>query len=243
MYLYGYDQLDRLTKQTAFSGLNPTTNVWTPVSLNDYKENVSYDGNGNIKTYVRNGNYLATNTTAVMDNLTYNYSKDINGVLENNRLTYPSELSKNGNSEIIIQKKNCLDALSKFADTLKVYKEGLLNDTNKEKNNVIKNCHLKDYRHEIKMQSAIVLIMLKFYNYDLKQGWAHERGAVLADMSNLTNQIIFEYAYLYYGKERYYTEDLYVEDVISFIKKNPVFLKNSQNKKQYDDSFKFNRKR
>jgi len=88
LYVYGYDQLNRLTRQSAFNGLNVATNVWTPVSINDYKENISYDGNGNIKTYVRNGNYLVTNTTAVMDNLTYNYARDINGVLQNNRLTY-----------------------------------------------------------------------------------------------------------------------------------------------------------
>jgi len=154
----------------------------------------------------------------------------------------PSTLSKNENGEAAIQKKNCLDALSKFADTLKVDNVGSLNDTDKNKNNVLK-CKLKDYRNEIKMQSAIVLIMLKFYNYNLKRGALHERAEIFSDMCNLTSQIIFEYAYLYYGKDRYYTEDLRVEDIIGLVKRHPLFLKDAQIKKQYDDTFKFDTKR
>jgi len=69
VYNYGYDQLNRLVSMDAYSGLTSGTSTFTPVLLNDYKERISYDANGNILTYLRNGN--GTNTA--MDNLTYHY--------------------------------------------------------------------------------------------------------------------------------------------------------------------------
>ncbi|MEO9023281.1 MAG: hypothetical protein ABI237_18550 [Ginsengibacter sp.] len=51
----------------AYNGLNNATNVFTPVSINDYKERISYDANGNIQSYLRNGNAERLS----MDNLTY----------------------------------------------------------------------------------------------------------------------------------------------------------------------------
>ena len=39
----------------AYEGLNPQTNSWEPVGIADYKETISYDPNGNILTYNRNG--------------------------------------------------------------------------------------------------------------------------------------------------------------------------------------------
>lgn len=73
-YIYKYDQLNRLTAMDAYSGLNNTTNIFTPVTIQDYKERVSYDPNGNIKTYKRNGDAARLN----MDDMTYSYKPGTN---------------------------------------------------------------------------------------------------------------------------------------------------------------------
>jgi len=93
-YMYGYDQLNRLVNMQAYTGLVTTgnANTWpaTPQATNDYKEQVSYDPNGNIVSYNRNG---ATGITPpsgftggqAMDQLSYRYYYyDIN----NNKLPY-----------------------------------------------------------------------------------------------------------------------------------------------------------
>lgn len=87
LYAYGYDQLNRLTHQRVYRGLS-ASNVWSPSAVDDYKEDVSYDANGNIKTYFRNG----FGSTLAMDNLTYNYFLDpVTGKKLNNRLKYISD--------------------------------------------------------------------------------------------------------------------------------------------------------
>ncbi len=71
LYNYSYDQLNRITGMDVYRGLNETTNSWAAMaSITDYKEWVSYDANGNILTYLRNG---VSNTSTSMDKLTYNY--------------------------------------------------------------------------------------------------------------------------------------------------------------------------
>jgi RHS repeat-associated protein len=71
LYNYSYDQLNRITGMDVYRGLNQATNSWAALALTtDYKERVSYDANGNILTYLRNG--VSTINTN-MDNLTYNY--------------------------------------------------------------------------------------------------------------------------------------------------------------------------
>ena len=71
LYQYTYDQLNRLVGMQAETGLDTTTNTWTPVKTNDYKEAVTYDANGNIITYDRNG---AANVNGIaMDALKYKY--------------------------------------------------------------------------------------------------------------------------------------------------------------------------
>jgi RHS repeat-associated protein len=56
------------------------------VASDDYKERVSYDANGNILTYLRNG---ATGVNGLaMDSLTYQYARNNAGQLINNRLRY-----------------------------------------------------------------------------------------------------------------------------------------------------------
>lgn len=83
-YTYRYDQLNRLTAMNRHSISTNATN-WSNNSIIDaYKESISYDANGNIKTYLRNGSA----TTPAMDNMTYGYNVDSRGRLVNNRLRH-----------------------------------------------------------------------------------------------------------------------------------------------------------
>ncbi|MBK7883868.1 MAG: hypothetical protein IPJ81_08715 [Chitinophagaceae bacterium] len=84
LYTYKYDQLNRLTKMNTYKGLNPATNNWNVASIDDYREDITYDANGNILSYKRNGN---ANQLA-MDKMTYQYPKDADGKILNNRLRY-----------------------------------------------------------------------------------------------------------------------------------------------------------
>ena len=77
VYGYKYDQLNRLTRMDAFTGLHIAKGTYNPVQLPEYKERVSYDANGNIKTYIRNGDKARLN----MDSLLYIYQPN------NNQLT------------------------------------------------------------------------------------------------------------------------------------------------------------
>ncbi len=77
VYNFHYDQLNRLVKQDAYNGLNSVTGVFTPGSLLDYKERISYDPNGNIITYLRNG-VTSGGKQAGMDSLTYSYYPQTN---------------------------------------------------------------------------------------------------------------------------------------------------------------------
>ena len=55
LYNYTYDQLNRITTMDDFKGLD-TSNSWSGLTaMQDYKERVSYDANGNILKYLRNG--------------------------------------------------------------------------------------------------------------------------------------------------------------------------------------------
>jgi RHS repeat-associated protein len=73
-YNYHYDQLNRLLNMDVFNGLSPTAGTFVPVSTTDYKEQISYDANGNILTYLRNGDAART----AMDNMTYTYTASTN---------------------------------------------------------------------------------------------------------------------------------------------------------------------
>src|SRR5690606_37285811 len=53
---YRYDQLNRLVGMQVYKGLNIANNEWSDIEpLKDYREYISYDPNGNILTYDRNG--------------------------------------------------------------------------------------------------------------------------------------------------------------------------------------------
>jgi RHS repeat-associated protein len=72
-YTYQYDQLNRIKKTNQHTGIAGNATTWSNSSIiQDYKEEVAYDANGNILTYLRNGT-TAGGRPLAMDNLTYNY--------------------------------------------------------------------------------------------------------------------------------------------------------------------------
>ena len=73
-YGYRYDQLNRIVRMDAFTGLENSDNSFTPSRIDDYHEEVSYDPNGNIRSYLRNG----YGGTLGMDNLGYEYISNTN---------------------------------------------------------------------------------------------------------------------------------------------------------------------
>ncbi|TWF40529.1 RHS repeat-associated protein [Chitinophaga polysaccharea] len=82
-YSYRYDQLNRLRTMRQHALTNAATTWGMAQKVDAYAEDITYDGNGNILTYNRNG----TGTT-VMDQLTYQYPRDTKGQLTSNRLRY-----------------------------------------------------------------------------------------------------------------------------------------------------------
>jgi RHS repeat-associated protein len=90
-YAYSYDVLNRLKGMEVSSGLDSLSNKWTPVQLTDYKEDISYDANGNILTYSRMGNKASANKQ--MDDLTYNYKPGTNKLDYVHDTVDPSEYS------------------------------------------------------------------------------------------------------------------------------------------------------
>ncbi|EDM35226.1 hypothetical protein PBAL39_13377 [Pedobacter sp. BAL39] len=105
-YSYRYDQLNRLKKmrQHAIGG----NAVWNGTSMtNAFKEDFNYDGNGNILALQRNSQAVE------MDNLTYGYSRDVNGKLLNNKLTVLNDAVAGSNQagELKGQSKYVYDAI------------------------------------------------------------------------------------------------------------------------------------
>ncbi len=74
IYGFKYDQLNRLVAMDAYNGLNNASNTFTAITINDYKERLTYDPNGNIKTYLRNG----TGATINLNNYSYAYTAGTN---------------------------------------------------------------------------------------------------------------------------------------------------------------------
>lgn len=81
-YTYRYDQLGRL-KKMRYHAIGATDAIWaTEIDPSGYKEDISYDANGNILSYLRNGN----GAIKEMDNLEYTYSKNSEGRVVANKL-------------------------------------------------------------------------------------------------------------------------------------------------------------
>lgn len=75
LYAYRYDQLNRIKEMNSFTGFNNSTNVLSnPAATENYKERVTYDPNGNIRTYLRDGDAARIS----MDNLAYTYKTNSN---------------------------------------------------------------------------------------------------------------------------------------------------------------------
>lgn len=74
---YRVDQLNRLVKVNSYKGLNPATNSWNVLSIDDYREELSYDANGNIQTYKRNGSGNNLN----LNNYSYTYQAGTNKLI------------------------------------------------------------------------------------------------------------------------------------------------------------------
>ena len=83
LYGYKYDQLNRIVQMDAFKDLNAETNNYTaaPTKIGDYHEEITYDPNGNIKNYLRNGD----SRSLPMDKLGFNY------VANTNKLNYVTD--------------------------------------------------------------------------------------------------------------------------------------------------------
>lgn len=87
-YSYKYDQLNRLTAMNRHNITQGGSSWSNSTIVSDYAETVSYDGNGNIGHYTRNG---TSSIGLSMDNLSYNYNVDASGHLVNNRLRSVSD--------------------------------------------------------------------------------------------------------------------------------------------------------
>ncbi|HRP55601.1 RHS repeat-associated core domain-containing protein [Agriterribacter sp.] len=89
LYNYRYDQLNRITGMDVYKGNSPGNNIWNNglATMQDYKESISYDANGNILTYRRNG----FGSTVAMDELTYHYQPG------NNRLDHITDRASSAN--------------------------------------------------------------------------------------------------------------------------------------------------
>lgn len=74
LYNYHYDQLNRIVAMDMYNGLTPVSGTFTAVNDTSYKERVSYDPNGNILSYWRNGDLARP----VMDRLSYFYKANTN---------------------------------------------------------------------------------------------------------------------------------------------------------------------
>ncbi len=91
-YSYRYDQLNRLVGMNSHGTLDIANTSWGYSGtksggsdiINAYKEQISYDANGNILTYKRNGAVGKED----MDDLSYAYNIDADGRLVNNRLRH-----------------------------------------------------------------------------------------------------------------------------------------------------------
>ena len=76
-YSYGYDQLNRLVGMRQHSIISGQGSWSNNNIIDDYKEDVAYDANGNILQYLRNGTTAGSNPLG-MDSLTYVYNANTN---------------------------------------------------------------------------------------------------------------------------------------------------------------------
>ncbi|RAJ75643.1 RHS repeat-associated protein [Chitinophaga dinghuensis] len=73
LYNYRYDLLGRIKNLGVSKNLDTVINKWNPIPVPDFAESITYDDNGNILKYDRNGNATWANKSLDMDKLTYHY--------------------------------------------------------------------------------------------------------------------------------------------------------------------------
>ena len=128
LYNYKYDQLNRIVAMDVFRGFNSTDNEWrNPITaVADYRERVSYDANGNILSYTRNGSTVGGKPIE-MDNLTYGYNKDGNNLI-NNRLRHVKDAIGDANyTEDIDNQGDDNYSYDAIGNLIKDVKEGIDN--------------------------------------------------------------------------------------------------------------------
>ena len=96
VYAYRYDQLNRIKRMDAISGLSQNNTTIVPVRTAEYHEEVKYDPNGNILGYLRNGTTKNSNLLE-MDSLNYQYYPNTNKL---KRVTDKTAYSNNYKSDI-----------------------------------------------------------------------------------------------------------------------------------------------
>lgn len=84
-YSYRYNQLSWLKSSRQHSLAEGAVDWSAATAGQKYLEDITYDANGNILSYLRNGSGVSPKALA-MDNLTYKYARDAAGNLLNNKL-------------------------------------------------------------------------------------------------------------------------------------------------------------
>jgi hypothetical protein len=79
----------------AYRDFNNQTNTFSPISINDYLERISYDPNRNITGCTRNG----TGSRLAMDMFTYRYYRNTN------QLAHVGDAVNSGNTDDIDNQK------------------------------------------------------------------------------------------------------------------------------------------
>ncbi len=121
LYNYQYDQLNRLVGKDLYKGFDATNNTYTTAlatALPDNKETLTYDANGNILSYLKNASTQG-GKPLTMDNLTYQYNKNTDGTLRNNRLRLVRDAVAAGNYTEDIDDQ--LAAVANAADSNYIY--------------------------------------------------------------------------------------------------------------------------
>jgi RHS repeat-associated protein len=101
-YTYGYDQLNRLVQMRQHT----VTGAWSNSNIiSAYSESIAYDANGNILKYLRHGANVS-GAPLDMDSLNYNYNRDVQGNLVNNRLNHVRDNVAAGNYTVDIDNQS-----------------------------------------------------------------------------------------------------------------------------------------
>ncbi|WP_207513814.1 EndoU domain-containing protein [Longitalea luteola] len=117
LYNYQYDQLNRIVAMDAWK---MTGNTWGDLThQGDFQERVSYDANGNILSYKRNGN-TAGGKPLDMDKLTYSYKPGTN------QLDYVYDTVPAGNYDVDIDAQTAANyAYDSIGNLVKDNAEGI----------------------------------------------------------------------------------------------------------------------